>query len=240
MFGTRSDSSDSSNKKTTGEVKCSRTNFTEYCDRSHAIVSKEVGVKNEQEFDQEKELSRRPFKDESFSSSSDSPSGDEYNVYYYDPKTVANNSNSSSKYAKNSTVSTTTSASTILANLKKAEDPWDILFARAEGLYAHGHTREACILGVQLAEELLANPPDLMIEGPPMVLKGKRKKVIYKHKLHVKLMRCNVVPKLTRYVNIGIIATCKSRISSINVSCVSYFSEMWISLYGSCGESRIS
>ena len=62
-------------------------------------------------------------------------------------------------------------------NLKKTEDPWDILFARAEGLYAHGHTREACILGVKLAEELLANPPDLMIEIPPMPTKGKRKKV---------------------------------------------------------------
>ena len=65
----------------------------------------------------------------------------------------------------------------ITGNLKKTEDPWDILFARAEGLYAHGHTREACILGVKLAEELLANPPDLMIEVPPMPVKGKRKKV---------------------------------------------------------------
>ena len=64
-----------------------------------------------------------------------------------------------------------------LGNLKKTEDPWDILFSRAEGLYAHGHTREACALGVKLAEELLANPPDLMIEVPPMPVKGKRKKV---------------------------------------------------------------
>lgn len=66
---------------------------------------------------------------------------------------------------------------TVLGNLIKTEDPWDILFARAEGLYVHGHTREACILSVQLAEELLANPPNLMIDEPPAPVKGKKKKV---------------------------------------------------------------
>lgn len=68
---------------------------------------------------------------------------------------------------------------TILNNLQGLQDPWDILFARAEGLHAHGHTREACILGVKLAEEMLANPPDLMIDLPPIQTKGKRKKVIH-------------------------------------------------------------
>lgn len=52
--------------------------------------------------------------------------------------------------------------------LRKCDDPWDVLFARAEGLHAHGHSKEACILGVKLAEELLMNPPDLMIEIPPV------------------------------------------------------------------------
>lgn len=51
------------------------------------------------------------------------------------------------------------------------------MFARAEGLHAHGHNREACILGAKLAEELLENPPNLMLELPPVVTKGKRKKV---------------------------------------------------------------
>lgn len=168
-----SDSNDSnSNNKATREVKC-RANPLENRDKSR--VSKGLGsVKNEQESDHEKEAGR-PFKDESSSSSSDSPSGDEYNVYYYDPKTV-NIGGLSSKYVKNNTHATP-DASTVLDNLKKIEDPWDILFSRAEGLYAHGHTREACILGVQLAEELLANPPDLMIEGPPVPVKSKRKKV---------------------------------------------------------------
>ena len=39
-----------------------------------------------------------------------------------------------------------------------------ILCARAEALHAHGHTKEACKLAEQLAEELLANPPDLLAE----------------------------------------------------------------------------
>lgn len=38
------------------------------------------------------------------------------------------------------------------------------LFARAEALHAHGHTREACRLAQRLAEELLTNPPDLLAE----------------------------------------------------------------------------
>ncbi|XP_032671069.1 zinc finger SWIM domain-containing protein 8 isoform X2 [Odontomachus brunneus] len=171
-----SDSNDSSNNKVVCEIDCSSMNLPENCDKSHVHVSKNTTVKSEQESDQEKEA-RRPFKDENLSSSSDGHSGDEYHVYYYDPKTVTSSSGLPSKYVKSNTHTTTIpDASTVLDNLKKIEDPWDILFSRAEGLYAHGHTREACILGVQLAEELLANPPDLMIEGPPAPVKSKRKK----------------------------------------------------------------
>lgn len=65
-------------------------------------------------------------------------------------------------------------ANPVVAGLK---DPWEIMFARAEGLHAHGHNREACLLGVKLAEELLENPPNLMVELPPVMAKGKRKKV---------------------------------------------------------------
>lgn len=135
-----------------------------------------VATKTEQESDHEKDASRRPSKDESLSSSSDSPSGDEYNVYYYDPKaTVSVETGKEAKPPANG--ATANNATKILGNLKKTEDPWDILFARAEGLYAHGHTREACILGVKLAEELLANPPDLMLEVPAAPAKNKRKRV---------------------------------------------------------------
>lgn len=62
----------------------------------------------------------------------------------------------------------------MFSNLKPTEDAWDILFARAEGLHAHGHGRDACILGVRLAEQMLANPPNLMIEIP-LPIKEKRK-----------------------------------------------------------------
>ena len=63
----------------------------------------------------------------------------------------------------------------MFSNMKPTEDAWDILFARAEGLHAHGHGKEASILGVRLAEQMLANPPNLMIEiPPPPKKKGKK------------------------------------------------------------------
>ncbi|KOC70003.1 Zinc finger SWIM domain-containing protein KIAA0913, partial [Habropoda laboriosa] len=173
---THSDSSDSSNNKAACDAKCSRTNF-DYREKSRTVLPKRIGSKSEQESDQEKDPSRRPSKDESSSSSSDSPSGDEYHVYYYDPKAVVTANGASSKDSKNESESSSTpNASTVLGDLMKTEDPWDILFARAEGLYAHGHTREACILGVQLGEELLANPPCLMVDEFPLSFKARRRK----------------------------------------------------------------
>ncbi|NXU05669.1 ZSWM8 protein, partial [Buphagus erythrorhynchus] len=50
-----------------------------------------------------------------------------------------------------------------------------ILFACAEALYAHGYSNEACRLTVELARDLLANPPDLKVEQPPT--KGKKNKM---------------------------------------------------------------
>jgi hypothetical protein len=155
---------------------------------------------------EDSEASRRPSKDESLSSSnSDSQqSGDEYNVYYYDPKALLSHSNgggvsnlgggvngngngvgntggsnggTEKKSPSKREEQNPLSPSTVFANLRKTEDVWDILFARAEGLHAHGHGKEACTLGVRLAKELLANPPDLMVELPPLPSKGKRKKV---------------------------------------------------------------
>lgn len=41
-----------------------------------------------------------------------------------------------------------------------------ILFACAEALYAHGYSNEACRLAVELARDLLSNPPDLKVEQP--------------------------------------------------------------------------
>lgn len=41
-----------------------------------------------------------------------------------------------------------------------------VLFACAEALHAHGYSSEACRLAVELARDLLANPPDLKVEQP--------------------------------------------------------------------------
>ncbi|XP_035893840.1 zinc finger SWIM domain-containing protein 8 [Anopheles stephensi] len=77
-----------------------------------------------------------------------------------------------------STQSHTESKQMPLSNIKPTEDAWDILFARAEGLHAHGHGREACTLGVRLASEMLANPPNLMVDlPPPPKKKGKKHNV---------------------------------------------------------------
>ena len=40
-----------------------------------------------------------------------------------------------------------------------------IMFSRAEALHAHGYTRNACKLAIELAEEMLDNPPEL--NNPP-------------------------------------------------------------------------
>lgn len=44
---------------------------------------------------------------------------------------------------------------------------FQVLFACAEALHAHGYSNEASRLTVELAQDLLANPPDLKVEPPP-------------------------------------------------------------------------
>ncbi|CAG9765145.1 unnamed protein product [Ceutorhynchus assimilis] len=120
------------------------------------------------------EESRRQSKDES--SSSESPnSGDEYSMYFFNAKkdnvVVATAETSTSQ----AVIDQSDSQSEVFSETRKCEDPWDTLFARAEGLHAHGHSKEACILGVKLAEELLANPPNLMVEVPQIPKKKGKK-----------------------------------------------------------------
>ncbi|CAF94538.1 unnamed protein product, partial [Tetraodon nigroviridis] len=55
------------------------------------------------------------------------------------------------------------------------ENRMEVLFACAEALHAHGYSGEACRLAVELARDLLANPPDLKVEQPQT--KGKKSKV---------------------------------------------------------------
>lgn len=48
-----------------------------------------------------------------------------------------------------------------------------VLFACAEALHAHGYSHEACRLAVELARDLLANPPDLKVEQPQTKVDGR-------------------------------------------------------------------
>ncbi|XP_070304568.1 zinc finger SWIM domain-containing protein 8 isoform X1 [Salvelinus sp. IW2-2015] len=65
----------------------------------------------------------------------------------------------------------------IFAGIKplEQEGQMEVLFACAEALHAHGYSNEACRLAVELAGDLLANPPDLKVEQPQT--KGKKSKV---------------------------------------------------------------
>lgn len=89
---------------------------------------------------------------------------------------VASNSNNNAVVGSSTDKNQQQNSSDVFSNIKKLEDPIEILFARAEGLHAHGHITDASRLAVQLAKELLAHPPNLMIDLPTPP-RGKRKKV---------------------------------------------------------------
>lgn len=57
-----------------------------------------------------------------------------------------------------------------LSFVRPIDDSIEISFAQCEGLHAHGFTKESCQLAVRLANQLLDNPPDLMIEIPPPII----------------------------------------------------------------------
>ncbi|XP_077534484.1 zinc finger SWIM domain-containing dorado isoform X3 [Haemaphysalis longicornis] len=85
--------------------------------------------------------------------------GEEYHVYYFSSQgksTVNADRNRDLRVPDDDCLA---------VQIKKIEDPFEILFARAEALHAHGHTQEASKLAVRLAHELLARPPSLEVEG---------------------------------------------------------------------------
>lgn len=147
--------------------------------KSHSKQSTEVPVPSTSKTDaaQVVDGERRPSKDESLSSSGSQHSVDEYNIYCYDAS-KGYQQRLQDQYALEKAKIEQGNKAQIFSNIRPTEDAWDILFARAEGLHAHGHGREACILAVRLAEEMLANPPNLMIEIPPPVKQRKGKKHI--------------------------------------------------------------
>ncbi|XP_053208052.1 zinc finger SWIM domain-containing protein 8 homolog [Panonychus citri] len=54
----------------------------------------------------------------------------------------------------------------IRVTIKSMTDPLEILLARTEALHAHGFMQESCHLAVLLAEEMLINPPNLLLDLP--------------------------------------------------------------------------
>ena len=91
----------------------------------------------------------------------------DYRVYFYDPKVpLASLVSDNSKEEID-----------IFKNLRKLEDPWEILFMRAEGIHAHGYQSHACEMAVRLALDMLKNPPDLITDAPPLAMKGKKRRV---------------------------------------------------------------
>ncbi|XP_071492613.1 zinc finger SWIM domain-containing protein 8-like [Diadema antillarum] len=85
------------------------------------------------------------------------PSSDEYQMYYYDTR-QAKTAEPSGPKKKNDTPNP-------FVGIKKMEDRIEIMFSRAEALHAHGYTKHACKLAIQLAEEMLEKPP--VLDAPP-------------------------------------------------------------------------
>ncbi|XP_026480061.1 zinc finger SWIM domain-containing protein 8-like [Ctenocephalides felis] len=167
--GSSSDDSDS-NKRYARPVASTSGAGSNHSNKSAGSSSKDESDNNSN--NKHPELTRRDSKDDSVSSSESQMSGDEYSHYYYDPKALQS-VQSTAGTSKDKTMDQ--QLKDIFNNIKMSDDAWEILFARAEGLHAHGHGREACILGVKLAEELLANPPDLMVEIPQIQRKKGKK-----------------------------------------------------------------
>lgn len=114
------------------------------------------------------------------------PDMDEYNfLYLYNPKDLTSTISSdfvakTIKDLDHQMPSTSKIPATPITPLVKLDAEWETMFARAEGLYGYGHTNEACVLCVKLVDQFLKNPPNFIIEIPPSMIKGKRKKV-YTH-----------------------------------------------------------
>ncbi|XP_078499350.1 zinc finger SWIM domain-containing protein 8 isoform X1 [Lissotriton helveticus] len=95
---------------------------------------------------------------------------DDYQAYYLNPKEVE-------KEEEEKIEGGNEEEQDIFTGIKplEQENKMEILFACAEALYAHGYSSEACRLTVELARDLLTNPPDLKVEQPQA--KGKKNKV---------------------------------------------------------------
>ncbi|KAJ8022267.1 Zinc finger SWIM domain-containing protein 8 [Holothuria leucospilota] len=110
-------------------------------------------------------------------------SSDEYQVYFYDTK--AKPAEAPAPKRKDNTPNP-------FAGIKKTEDAVEVMFARAEALYAHGYSEVARELAVQLAEQLLASPP--VLDTPPPL--GASNKVRKKHSYYISALASMTLHKI--------------------------------------------
>ncbi|KAG8193595.1 hypothetical protein JTE90_000229 [Oedothorax gibbosus] len=130
--------------------------------------------------------SRQPT-DASGEASESQQSSDEYHLYYYDPRARLPSPEHPQPYVEEQWHSVA---------VKKIEDSLEVLFARAEALHAHGHSHEACMLAIRLAEELLASPPNLTVEVPPATCRGKKVRRFNPASHHVSLLASATLAKV--------------------------------------------
>ena len=79
--------------------------------------------------------------------------------------------------------------------IKRIEDPLEMLFARAEALHAHGFSREAVKLAMELSERLLESPPQLLLDLPVPPSRGKRGRRFNPASHQVSLLASNTLSK---------------------------------------------
>lgn len=65
----------------------------------------------------------------------------------------------------------------IFETFSDMDDIWQTLIARAEGLWAFGHLKEACFIGRKIAENIVSHPPDQKMMCCGAFVKSKRRKV---------------------------------------------------------------
>eukprot|EP00095_Tigriopus_kingsejongensis_P011250 maker-scaffold550_size154339-snap-gene-0.21 protein:Tk11250 transcript:maker-scaffold550_size154339-snap-gene-0.21-mRNA-1 annotation:"zinc finger swim domain-containing protein 8" len=91
---------------------------------------------------------------------------EQYQVYFYDPKLPVKMISAASASGDVGSDPLGLTHIDVFRNLRpKIEDPWEVLYMRAEGIHAHGYQSEACKMAVHLAYDLLKNPPDLLMEN---------------------------------------------------------------------------
>ncbi|XP_035214833.1 zinc finger SWIM domain-containing protein 8-like isoform X3 [Stegodyphus dumicola] len=156
--------------------------------KSSDLKMADSGMSNSTHHNVPKVSSTRPSADINGEASESQQSSDEYHLYYYDPRARLPSPDHPQQYV--------VEEQWFSVAVKKIEDSLEVLFARAEALHAHGHSHEACMLAIRLAEELLASPPNLTVEVPPPACRGKKVRRFNPASHHVSLLASATLAKV--------------------------------------------